>query len=235
MKTYGIILASGSGTRFGGNVPKQFVRVGGRMIIEYTLDVFMCTQAIDEIIVVVSEPWMEEMSRLSVSLSGKKPVRVVAGGATRMKSCENGVAAIVEDEAKVVIHNAVQPFITTMTLDECVRALNGYDAVSVGSPCVYTILELDDNREILRIIPRSHSVNDLGPECFRLSLLRRAFKTSSFQDGMTNVTGLVLRCGLGKVYVVDGDPANIKITYPDDLDFAERRLLGKYSSGDMED
>ena len=224
MKTYGIILASGSGTRFGGNVPKQFVRVGGRMIIEYTLDVFLQSGAIDEIIVVVSQSWVDEISRLAVSLSVKKPVRVVVGGETRMESCKNGVAEIEEEEAKVVIHNAVQPFITEKTLSDCVRALDKYEAVSVGSPCVYTILELDNNREIVRIVPRSHSVNDLGPECFALILLRHAFKMVAREDGMTNITGLILKYHLGEVYVVEGEPDNIKITYPDDLILAEHRL-----------
>lgn len=228
MKTYGIILASGSGTRFGGNVPKQFVRVGGRMIIEYTLDVFLQSAAIDEIIIVVSQSWVDEISRLAVSLSAKKPVRVVVGGVTRMESCKNGVAEIGEDEAKVVIHNAVQPFITQAILANCVRSLERYDAVNTGIPCVYTILELNDDRTISRIGPRSRSVSELGPECFMLTLLRRAFRMSNCDDDMTDITGLILKYELGKVYVVEGDPANIKITYSDDFLLAEKRLTSNH-------
>lgn len=225
MKTYGIILASGTGSRFGGNVPKQFVRVCGRMIVEYTLDACLRTDAIDELIVVVSGLWKDEVEGIVAPLRSVKPIRVVLGGATRRESCENGVAAIQEEDAKVLLHNGVQPFITPQTLGDCVDALDRYDAVSVGSPCVYTVLELDDNRELKRIVPRSHSVNDLGPECFKLSFLRKVFAVSRGDADFTNLTGMVVRYELGTVYVVDGDPSNTKITYQDDLLFAEKKFV----------
>lgn len=224
MKTFCIILASGTGSRFGGDVPKQFVRVCGRMIIEYTLDACLRTDSIDELIVVVSEPWRDAMEAIVEPLRSVKPIRIVLGGATRRESCENGVAAIVDEDAKVLLHNGVQPFISARTLGDCVAALDRYDAVSVGSPCVYTVLELDDNRELKRIVPRSHSVNDLGPECFKLSFLRKVFAVSRRDADFTNLTGMVVRYELGTVYVVDGDPSNTKITYADDLLFAEKKF-----------
>ncbi len=226
MKTCCIVLASGTGTRFGGNTPKQFVPVCGHMVIEYTIDAILRTDAVDELIVVVSEPWQGEMEMVVSPLRCFKPIHIVIGGRTRLESCEHGMAFIKDEEANVLIHNGVQPFITPTTLSDCVMALNRYEAVSVGSPCVYTVLELDDNRELKRIIRRSHSVNDLGPECFRLSFLRKVFEVVGFDESFTNITGIVMKYGLGKVYVVDGDPANTKITYPDDLLFAERKLVG---------
>ncbi len=164
------------------------------------------------------------MEAVVAPLRSVKPIRVVLGGATRRESCENGVAAIQEDDVKVLLHNGVQPFITPRTLGDCVDALDRYDAVSVGSPCVYTVLELDDNRELKQIVPRSHSVNDLGPECFKLSFLRKVFNASRGDADFTNLTGMVVRYELGTVYVVDGDPSNIKITYQDDLLFAEKKF-----------
>lgn len=226
MKTFCIILASGTGSRFGGDVPKQFVRVCGRMIVEYTLDACLRTDAINELIVVVSKPWRDAMEAVVAPLRSVKPIRVVLGGATRRESCENGVAVIPDEDAKVLLHNGVQPFITPRTLGDCVDALDRYDAVSVGSPCVYTVLELDDNRELKRIVPRSHSVNDLGPECFKLSFLRKVFAVSRHDADFTNLTGMVVRYELGTVYVVDGDPSNTKITYADDVLFAERKFSG---------
>jgi 2-C-methyl-D-erythritol 4-phosphate cytidylyltransferase len=224
MKTYCIILSSGKGVRFGGDLPKQFVRVNGRMIIEYTLDACLRARVVDEILLVVSEPWRDEMELLVAPLRVIKPIRVVVGGATRQESCERGVTAISDSEAKVIIHNGVQPFITPKTLDDCAEALDHYDAASVGSPCVYTVLELNDNRELKRIIRRSHSVNDLGPECFKLSFLRKVFDVAGDDKDFTNITGMVMKYGLGQVYVVDGDPSNTKITYKDDLLFAEKKF-----------
>lgn len=224
MKTHCILLASGTGSRFGGDTPKQFVRVRGRMIVEYTLDACLRTLAIDDILLVVSEPWRNEIERIVAPWRTIKPVRLVLGGATRRESCEKGIAAIEDDEANILIHNAVQPFVTPKTLSDCVSALDRYDAISVGSPCVYTVLELDDNRELKRIVPRSHSVNDLGPECFKLSFLRKVFAASRDDTGFTNLTGMIVRLRLGTVYVVDGDPSNTKITYQDDVLFAERKF-----------
>ena len=224
MKTYCIVLASGEGTRFGGNTPKQFVPVSGHMVIEYTIDAILRTEAIDELIVVVSKSWQREMEKVVSPLRCFKPIHVVIGGRTRLESCEHGMALIKDEEANVLIHNGVQPFITPVTLSDCVMALSRYEAVSVGSPCVYTVLELDDKRELKRIINRKCSVNDLGPECFKLSLLRRVFARTSTDADFTNITGIVVKHNLGRVYVVDGDPSNTKITYQDDLLFAEKKF-----------
>lgn len=224
MRTICIVLASGSGTRFGGDIPKQFVRIGGRMVIEYTVDVCLETAAIDEILVVVSKSWFDEVHALFESRSVIKPIRVVIGGNSRMESCFNGVKALDEIEAKILIHNGVQPFITSETLTSCVEALDRYDVATVGTPCVYTVLELDDGRELRRIVERSHSVNDLGPECFKLSMLRRILTLGDQGENFTNLTSFVFKHNLGRVYVVNGDPSNTKITYATDLIDAERRL-----------
>jgi len=205
-------------------MPKQFVRVNGRMVIEYTLDACLKSEVVDELLLIVSESWRDDMEALVTPLRAIKPIRVIVGGATRQESCKHGMLAIADSEAKVIIHNGVQPFITPKTLDDCAKALDRYDAVSVGSPCVYTVLELDDTREMKRIIPRSHSVNDLGPECFKASFLHKVFDVAGNDKDFTNLTGMVMKYGLGKVYVVDGDPSNTKITYPDDLLFAERKF-----------
>ena len=225
VKTYCIVLASGTGTRFGGDIPKQFVEIEGRMLVEYTLSACASASVVDEILVVVSESWAEKMRSVADSLQLQKTMRIVIGGATRKESCWNGVAAIADDEAKVVIHNGVQPFVKAKDIELCVQALNRYDAVSVGSPSVYTILELNENRELKRIVDRRRSVNDLGPECFKLRFLRKVFEVAGEDINFTNITGMVVKYGLGDVYVVDGDPSNIKITYPDDFILAKHMFM----------
>ena len=224
MKNYVILLASGTGSRFGGDIPKQFVEINGRMVVEYTIDVCMRTVGIDEVVVVVPKEYCKFMQDVVDRNKYVKLVRVVAGGASRKESCSLGLAAIPDDHAKVLIHNAVQPFVSTKTFEDCIRALDDFRAVSVGSPSVYTVLELDDNRILKRIVPRSHSVNDLGPECFEASFLRKIFSTVGNDDSFTNITGIVAKYGMADVYVVDGDPSNIKITYADDVLLAKKIL-----------
>ena len=222
MKNYVILLASGSGSRFGNAIPKQFVEINGRMVVEHTLEVCMCTALVDEIVVVVSSEYLGFLHGVVERNGYPKPVRVVLGGKTRKESCACGLAAITDAHAKVLIHNAVQPFILPKTLEDCISALDYHPAVTVGSPSVYTVLEIDDKRILKRIVPRSHSVNDLGPECFEASFLREVFRVADKDDSFTNLTGIVEKYGMGEIYVVDGDPSNIKITYPDDIALAKK-------------
>lgn len=227
MKTYCIILASGFGTRFGGDVPKQFLYIGDRMLFEYTLDKCIQASVVDELILVVSEEWLDVAQEKVSRLGCEKRIRVVIGGASRRESCEHGLRAISDIDAKVLIHNSVQPFITARTMEKCVRALDEYDAVTVGSPCVYTILELNQDREIARVVPRNYSVNDLGPECFNLSFIRHVLETTADDKEFTNLTGFILKNDFGKVYVVDGEASNVKITYRSDFELASEKLLAE--------
>ena len=227
MSTYCILLASGTGTRFGGEIPKQFVHIGDKMLFEYTLDACIRASVVDEIILVVSKEWQDIIQQKVAQLGYGKRIRIVVGGASRRASCENGVRAIQDVDAKVLIHNSVQPFITASTLENCVRALDKYDAVTVGTPCVYTILELNQDREIARVVPRNCSVNDLGPECFNLSFLRHVLETTTDDKQFTNLTGFILENDFGKVYVVDGEASNVKITYKNDIELAREKLLNR--------
>lgn len=226
MKKYLILLASGTGSRFGASCPKQFIEICGKMVIEYTLEASDCG-LFDEILLVVSAPYIEEMARLCKRNAYKTPIRVVEGGASRKESCECGVAAIPESEGFVVIHNGVQPFITKNDYEKSLAALENYPAVTSGAPCVYTVLETDGNGVLKRMAPRSLCYGDLGPECFHLSLIRKVFEIGKTDNEFTNLTGMVMKHGLGDIFVVEGSPKNIKITYPEDVIFAERIINGK--------
>lgn len=226
MKKYCIVLASGTGSRFGADVPKQFVRICGKMVIEHTLAACDCG-VFDEILLVVSAPYLDEMRALIAANGYSIPVRVVEGGASRKESCEKGVAAISDEDGYVVIHNGVQPFVPKKTFEGCLAALEKYPAVTSGAPCVFTILETDETGVLRRMPPRNRCYGDLGPECFRLAFARKVFELGANDKEFTNITGMVVKHNLGDIFVVEGDPKNIKITYPEDVLFAERILNGK--------
>lgn len=226
MERHLILLASGAGSRFGTNVPKQFVKINGRMIIEYTMAASDCGM-FDEMILVVSSPYVDLMESVARSNQYKVPVRVVEGGSCRKESCERGVAAIQDENGFVVIHNSVQPFITEEDYRNSIVALEKYPAVTSGVPCVYTILETDGDGVLRRMAPRAQCFGDLGPECFWLPVIRKALELGRNDSEFTNLTGLVMKYGLGDIYVVKGSPRNIKITYPEDVIYAERMINGK--------
>lgn len=226
MKTYAILLASGTGTRFGGEIPKQFVRVDDRMIVEYAIEACVASVAVDEIVVVVPDGYLTMMNAAVVRRKYIKPVKIVRGGCSRRQSALMGLQAIADDEAKVLIHNAVQPFVADDVFSACAAAFDRYDAVTVGVPLVYTVLEMDENRVVRRMVDRRRSVNDLGPECFRLSFIRKIFDLAGPDDSFTNLNGMVMKYSAAPIYVVEGDPSNMKITYAEDVALA-RRLLKK--------
>jgi len=227
MTNYAIILASGNGTRFGSKRPKQFIKVGKRMVIEHTLDIFQQSDVIDHIILVSPEKYIPELAMLKKTFP--KIQSIVAGGTTRKQSCINGVSAILEDDAKVFIHNGVQPLLSQDTLRLCAEALDQYDSVSVGSPSVYTVLHLNPDRTLKAIYDREYTVNDLGPECFNLSFLRSVLKHPD--EDCTNITGLVFRYKMGKTYIVPSNSDNIKITYPHDISIVKSLIQQRKNNG----
>lgn len=220
-----IVLASGSGMRFDADVPKQFVRVDGRMIIEYTLAACDCG-VFDDMILVVAASYVEVMKDVIQKGNFTVPIKVIEGGSSRLESCARGVEAIEDDDGLVVIHNGVQPLVTRRTFDRCLKALEAYPAVTSGLPCVYTVLETDEEGVLRRLAPRALCFGDLGPECFHLDIIRKALDLGKGEDGLTNLTGIMLKYALGDVKVVEGEFNNFKITYQEDIDRFKHIMKG---------
>ncbi len=226
--TYAIILASGTGTRFGGKTPKQYWKFNGKMVIEHTLEA--CDLEIfDKLILVVSSGYVKFMQQTVARNCYHTPIAVIAGGATRDESCRLAVAAIQDKEARVVIHNGIQPCVTRENFEKCLAGLDEHDAVTSAVPCIYTVLRADRDHTVVEMPNRAELMNDMGVECFRLSLLRKLF--NGYADTVsTDIIGMVFRSGLSKVLIVEGDPKNIKITHREDLAFA-RKIMRERSHG----
>ena len=228
LPTYAIILASGTGTRFGGKTPKQYWKFDGKMVIEHTLAA--CDLEIfDKILLVVSAVYEKKMKQVVERNHYRTPVEVVVGGGTRNESCRLAVAALSEPEARVVIHNGIQPCVTRENIERCLAGLEVQPAVTSAVPCIYTVLRADRDHTVVEMPNRAELMNDMGVECFRLSLLRKVF--SGMEDTIsTDIIGMVFRSGLSKVLIVEGDPKNIKITHREDLAFA-RKITRERSHG----
>ncbi|MEO9115895.1 MAG: 2-C-methyl-D-erythritol 4-phosphate cytidylyltransferase [Gemmatimonadaceae bacterium] len=224
MPNVAIILASGSGSRFRSETPKQFLKLAGKTVLEHTLDVFEHHAQIDEVIVVVSAD-NRLLSEEIISNAGyRKVTRIVLGGATRQASSAAGIAAVSGDDRKVLVHDAVRPLLDHATIDRCLAALDVHDAVDTGIPSPDTIIQIDQSRCIADIPDRSELRLGQTPQGFRVGLLRRAHALAADDRALkvTDDCGLILHYRLGPVHVVDGDVNNIKITYPSDIYLADR-------------
>ena len=219
-----IILASGTGTRLRSEVPKQFLKLAGKTVLEHTLDVFERHARIDEIVVVVSAEHRLLTETTITNAGYRKVTRIVIGGATRQASSAAGIGAVVGDNPKVLVHDAVRPLLDGATIDRCLDALDRHEAVDTGIPSPDTIIRVDATDAIAEIPDRSQLRLGQTPQGFRAGLLRRAHARAA-KDANLKVTddcGLVLHYRLGNVHVVAGDVNNIKITYPSDIYLADR-------------
>ncbi|WP_211090244.1 2-C-methyl-D-erythritol 4-phosphate cytidylyltransferase [Pseudothauera nasutitermitis] len=219
-----IVLASGSGVRFGAPTPKQFLKLAGKTVLEHTLDIFERHTAIDEIVIVGHEGNLLLINEIINRAGYRKVTKVVSGGATRQQSSAAGIASVVGDGHKVLVHDAVRPLLDHATIDRCLDALDRVDAVDTAIPSSDTIIRVQDDSMIDEIPDRSCLRLGQTPQAFRSGLLRKAHQLAVQENNLkvTDDCGLILQFGLGDVGVVAGDINNIKITYPSDIYLADR-------------
>ncbi len=222
-----IIPAAGSGARFGGQIPKQFIEIAGAPIIIHTLRRFDECEEIGAIIVALR---MEEIERLERTLRAheiRKPVRLVGGGAERSDSIWNALEAAKEFRPEIVVaHDAVRPFVTPERISAVIARARETGAAILALPATDTIKEVEDGM-IRRTLDRRRIWRAQTPQAFHYDLLMRAneaARAAGLPPGVvTDDSFLVERLG-APVAVVEGLASNIKITTPEDLVLAERLL-----------
>lgn len=222
-----IILAGGSGSRVGSDKPKQFLEVAGKMIIEHTIEAFHRNDRIDEIAIVSRQDYVEDVEAM-VRRNGYDKVRhVLCGGKERYHSSLAALAAYENDADRLLFHDCVRPLVSQRIINDCLDALQTYDAVDVAVPATDTIIEVDEKGNICRIPQRSMLRNVQTPQGFSRGTIRKAFDLALQDPGFqpTDDVSVVFKyLPDTQIKVIEGDTNNIKITYKEDLAFAERKL-----------
>jgi 2-C-methyl-D-erythritol 4-phosphate cytidylyltransferase len=225
MKNIAIILAGGTGDRLGHQEPKQFIKVAGKMIIEHTIEVFQKHPRIDEIFVVVHSDYMEMTKNLVIRNQFSKVKKFIKGGAERSDSSIAAVNAA-DEEANLLFHDAVRPFVNDRIIDDIIDALKTYNAVALGMPATDTIHEVS-NGFISNIPDRSKFRKAQSPQSFKLPVIKEAYEIA-IKDPFFKATD---ECGVVKKYlpeekilVLKGEESNFKITYAEDLYLADKLL-----------
>ncbi|HEY0367519.1 MAG TPA: 2-C-methyl-D-erythritol 4-phosphate cytidylyltransferase [Pyrinomonadaceae bacterium] len=216
-----IIAAAGHGTRMAGKRPKQFLELAGVPIIIHTLKAFEQCEAINEIIMVLSAEEVPGFLALADKYDSRKIGAVVAGGATRAASVLHGLkAAEAKSPELVAVHDGARPFVTPDEISRTVAAARLQGAAILVSAPVDTIKEVRDGN-VVRTVKRGNLRNALTPQCFRYTLLRKAYEDVDVSDpDLTDESSLVERLG-ARIAVVEGSARNIKITRPEDLAVGE--------------
>ena len=211
---FAVIVAGGSGTRMGGDVPKQFLPVAGLPVLMHTLRRFHDYSPALSIILVLpgkDVPYWEELCR---TYAFWVPVTVVAGGNTRFQSVKNGLGAIAAGDGLVAIHDGVRPLVPLVTIAESFR-------VAYEKGCAVAAVALKDSIRVVhadggnQALDRSAFRLVQTPQTFRLSVIRKSFDQPE-QPGFTDDASVAESAGF-PITLIEGAYANIKITTPDDL------------------
>ena len=218
-----IILAAGKGDRFETETPKQFIKLAGLPVMVHTLKIFHEYPDIKEIVIVTLKEYIERTLELVSRYEFNKVKKVVVGGATRQESSKIGIDCCGDDTDYLLIHDAVRPFLSKFVLREMINAVKKYRAVDVAIPSSDTIVEVDKKNFIVKIPDRSRLRRGQTPQAFEYKLIKKAHEKAvkgKLLDS-TDDCALVLRLG-HRVYVVNGEEQNIKITYPLDFHIADK-------------
>ncbi|GAA1736918.1 2-C-methyl-D-erythritol 4-phosphate cytidylyltransferase [Aeromicrobium alkaliterrae] len=226
MTVHALVLAGGTGTRFGATTPKQLLDLEGSTVLSHAVRRLAAHPGIDCIVLVTHAESAREAHRIAVAEA--KVVAVVEGGRTRADSTRLGLAAVpgLADDDVVLVHDAARPLVTDTIVDACLHALDEHDAVTPAVDVVDTLVEVDDAGVILRGVDRRSVRRVQTPQAFRAGVLRQAHAAAAGEDAEpTDDCGVVLAHVPGaSVAVVPGDERNLKITRPADLDLARRWL-----------
>ncbi|MEO8034358.1 MAG: 2-C-methyl-D-erythritol 4-phosphate cytidylyltransferase [Acidobacteriota bacterium] len=218
-RTVVIIPAAGGGSRFGGEIPKQFVPLGGKPILQHAIERFLLDPLVARVIVAIPEPLLPGIAKTET-----ERLRFVAGGETRQASVSRAMKEAGSEMELVAVHDAVRPFVTMAMFHAVLDAAREFGAAFPGIPVTDTIHTVSDG-VLSSTLERSQLVAAQTPQCFRRKILQDVLMRAAVSgDQGTDEAGLAARYGF-QVRVVPGDPANIKITRREDMMLAEAYLL----------
>jgi len=216
-----IIPAAGSGSRLKSDIPKPYIEIGGRAIIEYTIDKFLAVDGISQIIIATSASYLNRAEQiLDQIVPDHIKSAVVEGGEERQDSINNALKTIKSSEL-VAIHDAVRPFIKPAQIQKCCRLASMNGGAIIAVPAKDTIKQVDHEQLIQHTPDRSRLWQAQTPQIFRREIITKAYKQAAKDDFKgTDDSSLAERIGT-TVKVVEGSRENFKITYPLDLQVAQ--------------
>lgn len=225
---YVVIVAGGKGVRMGGDVPKQFLLLGGKPVLMHTIERFHAFDAQLQIILVLPPDQQGYWHELCLAHHFKLPYLLADGGATRFESVRNGLALIPNDaQGMVAVHDGVRPMVSVKVIERCFAMACKAQAVIPVTPVVETLRQIMPdgasqtvNRDAYRLVQT--------PQTFDLQLLKQAYQ-QPYSTAFTDDASVVEALGM-QITMVEGNKENIKITTPFDLDVCKRLWISTHSA-----
>lgn len=227
MHVTAIVPAAGSGVRFGGVVPKQYLPLAGRPLLAWALKALAASGRVDCTILAVAAGQEARCRAEILEPNGLRVDHVVAGGADRQASVYAGLSKAPAGTDVILVHDGARPLVTVETIRAAVEAAASDGAAVVGAPVTDTIKAADAECRVTETLPRGRLWAAQTPQVFRAAWLREAHERA-LRDGFRGTDDSVLVERLGyKVRLVAGSPDNLKITTTADLAQAEQILRGR--------
>lgn len=226
--TWALVVAAGRGLRMGGELPKQFMDVGGRPLVAHTLDALLAHPRIDGAVMAIPRGAKPLVTKTVLGrLASAKPVRLVTGGGTRAESVAKGLAKLPAEAGTVLVHDGARPMVRREMVDRLLDAVAKHGAAIPAVPAVDTLKEKTASGFVKRTLKRDEIVCVQTPQAFSRAVLERAFhEAGASSSTATDCSGLVERMG-AKVAIVAGERDNVKVTERADLAHVARMLAGR--------
>ncbi|MCR5609482.1 MAG: 2-C-methyl-D-erythritol 4-phosphate cytidylyltransferase [Lachnospiraceae bacterium] len=222
---YALLLSGGKGTRTESNIPKQYVKAGGHMMITYALYTLLGNEHIDSVYIIAEQEWRDEiLSDIKGYCNNFSKIEgFVKPGSNRQESILNGLMTIVDlsdsKDDTVIIHDAARPYLSNELLDNCYKDLAEYDGVLPVLPVKDTVYVSKDGKFISELIDRRTLYAGQSPELFRLKSYYDA-NMALLPDRIFDINGSTEPAILNKMNIVmiQGDENNTKVTTTKDLE-----------------
>lgn len=225
-----IVPAAGSGVRFGGVVPKQYLPMAGLPLLAWTLRALAASGQVDCTVLAVAAGQEARCRAEILEPNGLRVDRLVSGGADRQASVYAGLSMAPADTDLVLVHDGARPLVTAQIIRAAVEAADADGAAVVAMPVTDTIKVADGERRVENTLPRGRLWAAQTPQVFRAAWLREAH-AKALTDGFRGTDDSVLVERLGyPVRLVPGSPDNLKITTMGDLAQAEQILRGRMTN-----
>lgn len=219
-----IIAAGGAGRRLGADAPKQLLKIGDRSMLDYSIRAFASHPRVQDVVVVLPR----DIETADVEQTGR--LRVARGGERRQDSVANGFDIAHPDATVVLVHDAARPFVSANLISRTIDAAAEHGAAIAALASRDTVKRVSTDGVITGTIPREEIYLAQTPQGFRRDVLAKAIALGRSGVEATDEAALAERAGY-KVHLVEGDPANVKITTAEDLDAARARVGGPARTG----
>lgn len=233
MKSFLLMMMGGSGTRFGADIPKQFVEVAGKPIFSYIVEKYGKADMLDGMVIVCHSEWLSYTEECVAGLGLTVPFEVVAGGSCRSESVKNGLSAVAKqaDEGDVVlIHDATHPYVDEEGVAEIIKATKEFGGATLGE-CQYdTVYRMNAETHMMEaVIPRETVVSGASPEAFLFGKVWPIYKDATLDEleKFTSAGALALAYGI-PMKVVPTNLINLKITYRHDMEVFQKLFHDYY-------